>query len=50
MRDGPEQDKAGLINRVVSRVIVQSDALEIQISKGALGAELLGAVDEVAPV
>lgn len=43
LRDGAEQERAKLISRVVSRVVVESDALQIQISKDALGAELLGA-------
>jgi hypothetical protein len=43
LRDGAEQEKAQLIGRIVSAVVVQSDALQIQISKGVLGAELLGA-------
>lgn len=42
LREGAEQEKASLINRIVSSVTVQSDALEIRISKGGLGAELLG--------
>jgi hypothetical protein len=40
LREGAEQEKAQLIGRIVSSVVVQSDALEIQISKGTLGAEL----------
>jgi site-specific DNA recombinase len=43
LRDGAEQERARLIGEIVSSVIVQNDALQIQISKGALRAELLGA-------
>jgi site-specific DNA recombinase len=46
LREGAEQDKVQFIGQILSSVVVQSDALEIQISKGALGAELLGAGDE----
>jgi len=46
LKEGAEQEKATLISRTVSTVVVQSDAIEIQISKGALGAELLGAGNE----
>jgi len=42
LRDGAEQERAQLISRIVSRVVVLSDALKIQISKGVLGAVLLG--------
>jgi hypothetical protein len=43
VREGAEQEKAQLISQIVSSVVVQSDALQVQISKGALGAGLLGA-------
>jgi hypothetical protein len=43
VREGAAQEKAQLISRIVSSVVVQSDGLPVQISKGALGAELLGA-------
>ena len=46
LREGAEQERAQLIAQIVSSVVVQSDALEIEISKGALGAELLGAGNE----
>jgi site-specific DNA recombinase len=46
LREGAEQDKVQLIGRILPSVVVQSDALEIQISKGALGVELLGSTDE----
>ncbi len=46
LNEGAEQEKSRVISQVVSRVTVQTDALEIQISKGALGAELLGACNE----
>jgi DNA invertase Pin-like site-specific DNA recombinase len=46
LRDGVEQERAQLIGRIVSSVVVQSDALEIEISKAALRAELLGAGDD----
>jgi DNA invertase Pin-like site-specific DNA recombinase len=42
LKEGVEQDRAQLITRIISIVVVQTDALEIHISKGALGAELLG--------
>jgi hypothetical protein len=45
LRDGSEQERAQLISRIVSSVTVQSDALQIQMCKGVLGAELLGAGD-----
>jgi DNA invertase Pin-like site-specific DNA recombinase len=43
LRDGAEEERARLISLLLSNVNVQSDALQIEISKGALGAELLGA-------
>ena len=43
LREGAEQEKSRLIGHVVSSVIVQNDALQIEISKGALRDELLGA-------
>ena len=43
VREGAKEEKAQLISQIVSSVVVQSDALQVQISKGALGAELLGA-------
>jgi hypothetical protein len=43
VREGAEQERAQLISQIVSSVVVQSDALQVQISKGALGAGLLGA-------
>ena len=46
LREGAEQERAQLIGQIVSSVVVQSEALEIEISKGALGAELLGAGKE----
>jgi hypothetical protein len=46
LSDGSEQERAGLISRIVSSVVVQSDALRIQISKGGLKAELLGGVSD----
>jgi hypothetical protein len=42
--EGAAQEKAQLISQIVSSVVVQSHALQVQISKGALGAEFLGAV------
>jgi site-specific DNA recombinase len=42
LREDAEQGKAQLIARIVSSVAVHSDALEIHISRDALGAELLG--------
>jgi len=46
LREGAEQEKSRLICHVVSSVIVQNDALQIEISKGALREELLGAGKE----
>lgn len=46
LKEGAEQEKARLIGRIIASVVVQSDALEIQLSQGALGAELLGAGKE----
>ncbi len=46
LKEGAEQEKSRFISQVISRVTVQNDALEIQISKGALRAELLGAGNE----
>lgn len=46
LKEGAEQERAQLIIRIISNVVVQSDALEIHISKDALGAELLGAGKE----
>jgi hypothetical protein len=43
VREGAEQEKAQLTGWIVSSVVVQSYALQVQISKGALPAELLGA-------
>ena len=43
VREGAEQEKVQLISQIVSSVVVQSDALQVQISKGSLGAEILGA-------
>jgi hypothetical protein len=43
LQEGAEKEKARLVSQIVSRVVVQSDALEIQISKTALASELLGA-------
>jgi hypothetical protein len=40
VREGAAQEKAQLISRIVSSVVVQSDALPVPISKSALGAEL----------
>ena len=46
LREGAEQERAQLIGQIVSSVVVLSEALEIEISRGALGAELLGAGNE----
>ena len=46
LTEGAEQEKAQFIDRIVSSVVVQSDALQIQINKETLGAELLGAGKE----
>jgi hypothetical protein len=46
VREGAAQEKAQLISRIVSSVVVQSNALQLQISESALGAELLGAGKE----
>jgi hypothetical protein len=46
LREGAEKEKARLVSHIVSRVIVQTDALAIPLSKAALGTELLGAGDE----
>jgi hypothetical protein len=46
LREGTEQEKAQLTSRIVSSGAVQSDALRIQISKGTLRAELLGAGED----
>lgn len=35
LRKGAEQEKAQLISRIVSSVVVQSDTLQIENSKGA---------------
>ena len=43
LREGAEQEKSRLISLVVLSVLVQNDALQIEISKGALRDELLGA-------
>ena len=46
VRQGAAQEKAQLISRIVSSVVVRSYALRVQISKGALGAEFLGAGED----
>jgi hypothetical protein len=43
VREGAAQEKAQLISQIVSSLVVQSHALQVQIGKGALGAEFLGA-------
>jgi hypothetical protein len=43
VREGAAQENAQLISRIVASVVVRSYALRVQISKGAFGAELLGA-------
>jgi hypothetical protein len=43
VRQGATQEKAQLISRIVSSVVVRSYALRVQISRGAFGAELFGA-------